>query len=69
MCEVKGRLSETPVVQASKALGTVEGKKSSYWKRDFLQEKKEPKLMDQVGCSFKLSGGQRWLFEGGSKGF
>lgn len=30
MCEVKGRLSETPVVQASKALGIVQGKKSSY---------------------------------------
>lgn len=62
MCEVKGRLSETPVVWASKALGTVQGKKSSYWKRDFLWEKKESKLMDQLGCSFKLSGGQR-LFD------
>lgn len=30
MCEVQGRLSETPVVQTSKALGIVQGKKNSY---------------------------------------
>lgn len=63
MCEVKGRLSETPVVQASKALGAVQGKQSSHWKRDFLWEEEESKLMDQLGCSSTLSGGQRWLFD------